>query len=67
MKAQVSAEIDRMKLELEQAKVENSHAIQSDNLELKEAQLEHKKAIDEAELILAQRADEITAIASPNG
>lgn len=67
MKAQVSAEIDRMKLELEQAKVENQHAIQSDNLELKEAQLEHKKAIDEAELILAQRADEVTAIASPNG
>ena len=67
MKAQMSAEIDRIKLQLEQAKIENQHAIQSDNLDLKEEQLAHKKTIDNAELLLAQRADEITAIASPNG
>lgn len=66
-KAQVEAQISQMKIELEKAKVENQHAIQSDNLDLKEEQLRHKKLIDSAELVLAQQADEITAIASPNG
>jgi len=66
-KAQVEAQISQMKIELEKAKVENTHAIQSDNLDLKEEQLRHKKLIDSAELVLAQQADEITAIASPNG
>ena len=66
-KAQVEAQISQMKLELEKAKAENQHAIQSDNLDLKEEQLKHKKLIDAAELLLAQQADEITAIASPNG
>jgi hypothetical protein len=67
MKAQVDAEISKMKLQLEKAKADNQHAIQSDNMDLKEEQLRHKKAIDSAEMLLAQRADEITAIASPNG
>jgi hypothetical protein len=67
MKAQVDAEISKMKLQLEKAKVENQHAIQSDNMDLKEEQLRHKKEIDAAEMVLAQRAKEITAIASPNG
>jgi DNA-binding transcriptional MerR regulator len=62
-KAQVEAQISQMKIELEKAKVENQHAIQSDNLDLKEEQLRHKKLIDSAELVLAQQADEITAIA----
>jgi hypothetical protein len=48
-------------------KAENNFAIQSDNVDLKESQLNHKKVIDTAELVLAQQADEITAIASPNG
>jgi len=65
-KAQVDAQIDKMKLELEKAKAENTHAIASDNLDLKEEQLRHKKLVAAAELILAQNADEITAIASPN-
>lgn len=67
MKAQVDSQISQMKIELEKAKVENQHAIQSDSLDLKEEQLRHKKLIDSAELVLAQQADEITAIASPNG
>ena len=67
MKAQVDAEISKMKLQLEKAKVENQHAIQSDNMDLKEEQLRHKKEIDAAEMVLAQRAEQITAIASPNG
>lgn len=66
MKAQVEAQISQMKLELEKAKAENSHAIQSDSLDLKEEQLRHKKLIDAAELELTRKADEITAIASPN-
>jgi hypothetical protein len=67
MKAQVDAEISKMKMELESLKAENQYAIQSDNVDLKEAQLAHKKRIDAAELELASRADEIMAIASPNG
>ena len=67
MKAQVDAEISKMKVQLEKAKADNQHAIQSDNMDLKEEQLRHKKAIDAAEMVLAQRAEQITAIASPNG
>jgi len=67
MKTQMDAKIAQMKIELDKAKAENSFAIQSDSLDLKEAQLKHKKIIDSAELVLAQQADEITAIASPNG
>ena len=67
MKAQVNAEISKMKVQLEKAKADNQHAIQSDNMDLKEEQLRHKKAIDAAEMVLAQRAEQITAIASPNG
>jgi hypothetical protein len=67
MKAEMDMKISQMKIELEKSKVENQHAIQSDNIDLKEEQLRHKKLIDHAELVLAQQADEITAIASPNG
>lgn len=67
MKAQMEIQNAQMKLQLEQMKAENNFAIQSDNVDLKEAQLNHKKLIDSAELVLAQQADEITAIASPNG
>ncbi len=67
MKAKLDAQVQQMKLALEKAKTENQHAIQSDNMDLKEEQLAHKKRIDEAELALAAQAEEITAIASPNG
>ena len=67
MKAKMDIQNAQMKLELEKMKAENNFAIQSDNVDLKEAQLNHKKVIDTAELVLAQQADEITAIASPNG
>jgi hypothetical protein len=67
MKAQMDVQNAQMKIELEKMKAENNFAIQSDNVDLKEAQLNHKKLIDSAELVLAQQADEITAIASPNG
>ncbi len=67
MKQKMDGEIAQMKLELQRVKAENDFAIQSDNVDLKESQLNHKKVIDTAEMILAQQADEITAIASPNG
>ena len=67
MKAKMDIQNAQMKLELEKMKAENNFAIQSDNVDLKEAQLNHKKLIDSAELVLAQQADEIVAIASPNG
>ena len=66
MKAQMQAQNAQLKLELDRMKAENNFAIQSDTVDLKEAQLNHKKLIDSAELVLAQQADEITAIASPN-
>jgi hypothetical protein len=67
MKAKMDIENKSMKLELERLKAENTFAIQSDKVDLNEAQLNHKKIIDTAELVLAQQADEITAIVSPNG
>ena len=67
LKAEVQATIDQMKLELEKAKVQNDLALKSDGMDLKEAQFAHKQAIDKAELELAERADQIKAIASPQG
>jgi len=67
MKAQMDSEVAKMKMELDRLKAENTFAIASDNVDLKEAQLNHKKFVDSAELVLAENADEITAIASPNG
>jgi hypothetical protein len=67
MKAQMDSEVAKMKMELDRMKAENTFAIASDNVDLKEAQLNHKKFVDSAELVLAENADEITAIASPNG
>lgn len=61
------AEIAQLRLELDKMKAQNTHAVQSDSVDLKEAQLMHKKIIDAAELVMAQQADQITAIASPNG
>jgi hypothetical protein len=67
LRAEVQSTIDQMKLELEKAKVQNDLALKSDGMDLKEAQFAHKKAIDAAELELAERADQIKAIASPQG
>ena len=67
MKANMEAQINNLKIELETLKAENQHAIQSDNIDLKEAQLAHKKRIDQAELELARSADDLRAIASPTG
>ena len=67
MRAEVQTTIDQMKLELEKAKVQNDLALKSDGMDLKEAQFAHKQVIDEAELELAARADQIKAIASPQG
>jgi len=56
-----------MKNEIERMKLENQLAITSDQLDHKVDQLEHKKDMNMAELVLAQNAEEVTAIASPNG
>ena len=64
---QLDAQMQRSKFDLDMDKAENQAAIASDNLDLKEEQLAHKRFVDTAELELARRADEITAIASPTG
>ena len=66
-KQQLDAMVSQSKLKLEQLKAEHDAAIKTDALDLKEEQLKHKKLIDAAELLLAQQADEVTAIASVNG
>ena len=66
-KAQAEAQIAAAKLELEKLKEQNSAEYKVDQMELKEEQFDHKVKVDVAELELARRADEIRAIASPNG
>mgnify|MGYP003124853184 CR=1 FL=1 len=65
-KLQSDIEKDKLKHQLDVMKAENQFAIQSDQVDIKEDTLDHKKAVDAAELELANRAEEITAIASPN-
>ena len=67
MKLQMEMQMAEMKNEIERMKLENQLAIASDQLDHKEDQLDHKKEMNIAELVLAQQAEEITAIASPNG
>jgi len=67
LKLQLQAENDKLKHQLDVMKAEHQFSIQSDSLDIKEDALTHKKIIDSAELALASTADEITAIASPNG
>ena len=67
MKLQMDMQIAEMKNQIEKMKLENQIAIASDQLDHKVDQLEHKKDMNIAELVLAQQADEVTAIASPNG
>ena len=66
-KAQLEAQISAAKLELDKLKEQNSAEHKGDQMELSEEQFDHKQKIDFAELELAKRADEIRAIASPNG
>jgi hypothetical protein len=66
-KLQSDTQIKQLKLELEKLKAENSFAISSDKLDLNESQFIHKKLIDTQEMVLAQNAPDVTAIASPNG
>jgi hypothetical protein len=66
-KAQMDAQIAQMKVQLEQMKTQANIAIQSDNMDLKESQQEHKVMVNIAELEIARTADDVRAIASPNG
>lgn len=68
LKAQTDAQISSLKIELEKAKAEAQHALQSDNQDLKEEQFEHKRRIDEGELeILRRQSTDVRGIASPTG
>ena len=67
MKAQMDAQMAQMKLQLEQMKAQTNFAIQSDKLDLAETQFEHKEFVNLEELEIARQADDVRAIASPNG
>ena len=67
LKAQTDAQIASMKLELEQLKAQQQFALQSDKLDLQESQQAHKEAVNYEELEIAKRAEDVRAIASPNG
>ena len=56
------------KTELDRAKAEAAHALQSDNQDLKEDQFKHKVMIDRGELeILRRETTDVRGIASPTG
>jgi len=56
------------KTELDRAKAEAAHALQSDNQDLKEDQFKHKVMIDRGELeILRKETTDVRGIASPTG
>ena len=67
LKAQTDAEIAKMKLQLEQLKSQQDFALKSDKLDLQESQQAHKEAVNYEELEIAKRAEDVRAIASPNG
>ena len=67
LKAQTDAQIAKMKLELDQLKAQQQFALQSDKLDLQESQQAHKEAVNYEELEIAKRAEDVRAIASPNG
>ena len=67
MKAQMDAQMAQMKLQLEQMKAQTNFALQSDKLDLAETQFEHKEYVNLEELEIARTADDVRAIASPNG
>jgi len=67
MRAQYDAEIARMKLELESIKAQRDFALRSDKMDLQEAQQQHKETVNFEELKIARSAQDVRAIASPNG
>lgn len=67
MKAQADVEIAKLKLELERLKAQQEFALKSDKLDLQESQQAHKEAVNYEELEIAKRAEDVRAIASPNG
>jgi len=67
MKAQFNAQMGQMKHELAQMKVQQDFALKSDKMDLQETQHEHKEYVNLEELEIAKSADDVRAIASPNG
>tara|TARA_R110002074_G_scaffold102490_2_gene221478 strand:- start:16 stop:2049 length:2034 start_codon:yes stop_codon:yes gene_type:complete len=67
MKAQFDAQMGQMKHELAQIKAEQDFALKSDKMDLQETQHEHKEYVNLEELEIAKSADDVRAIASPNG
>jgi len=67
MKAQFDAQMGQMKHELAQMKAQQDFALKSDKMDLQETQHEHKEYVNLEELEIAKGADDVRAIASPNG
>jgi hypothetical protein len=67
MKAQFDAQMAQMKHELSEMKAKQDFALKSDKMDLQETQHEHKEYVNLEELEIARSADDVRAIASPNG
>lgn len=66
-RVQNDAMATQSKVELDLAKAEAQHAIQSDNQDLREAQFAHKQRIDEGELEMLRTTEDRRGIVSPTG
>jgi hypothetical protein len=66
-KTAFEAEIGRMKLELDALKAERDYALKSDKMDLQESQQQHKEMVNLEELEIARNAEDVRAIANPNG
>ena len=67
MKVQVDAQMRQMKHELDTMKAQQAFALQSDKQDLNETEFEHKEFVNLEELEIARTAEDVRAIASPNG
>ena len=67
MKVQMDAQMRQMKHELDTMKAQQAFALQSDKQDLNETEFEHKEFVNLEELEIARTADDVRAIASPNG
>ena len=67
MRAQFDAEIAKMKLQMQQMQSQADFALKSDKMDLQESQQEHKEYVNLEELEIARTAEDVRAIASPNG
>lgn len=65
-KVDADSQLGMSKVSQKMVKDEGDHAIKADAQDLKERQFEHQKEMDAEELRLAEKAAEITAIASVN-